>query len=207
MAAAATIATDHAPQAFRYVTQRDYGNPGYAQRPGPAIASGPGPGYGYPPVAAAPSPYYYCPAYYPYYPYYYGGLGLLFRTALLRLLRWLWLPWFPPLNKPNWIPSPRCLLTGSVVFIFRRSIPIPLPKWRPSLPNGCLQPAEAHSTQSPRPLHHRAIPDAAAPSNETVVSEPRHLESFLRMARLLSDLLGGLALPRRAIGLIGCDTD
>jgi hypothetical protein len=80
LAAAAMVATDHAPQAFRYVTQRDYGNPGYAQRPGPG---GPGGGYGYPPVAAAPlpgavPPYYYGPAYYPYYPYYYGGLGLYF---------------------------------------------------------------------------------------------------------------------------------
>ena len=85
MSAAATLQTDHAPQAFRYVSQRDYGNAGYAQRPGPAVAGGPGsgyggpnPGYGYPPVAAAPSPYYYGPAYYPYYPYYYGGLGLYF---------------------------------------------------------------------------------------------------------------------------------
>jgi hypothetical protein len=83
MAAAATVATDHAPQAFQSVSQRDYGNAGYAQRPGPPMAGGPGPGYGYggygyPPVAAAPLPYYYGPAYYPYYPYYYGGLGLYF---------------------------------------------------------------------------------------------------------------------------------
>jgi hypothetical protein len=88
MAAAAIVQTDHAPQAFRYVSQRDYGNAGYAQRPGPAMAGGPGagyggpgygaPGYAYPPVAVAPAPYYYGPAYYPYYPYYYGGLGLYF---------------------------------------------------------------------------------------------------------------------------------
>jgi hypothetical protein len=96
MAAAATVQTDHAPQAFRYVSQRDYGNAGYAQRPGPAMAGGPGPGYGVPgyggpnpgyggpnsgygyPPAAAPLPYSYGPAYYPYYPYYYGGLGLYF---------------------------------------------------------------------------------------------------------------------------------
>jgi hypothetical protein len=58
------IATDHAPQAFHYVQNRDYGSSGYAQRP-------PAPGYGYagaPP--AAPQPYY-GPAYYPN-PYYWG---------------------------------------------------------------------------------------------------------------------------------------
>jgi hypothetical protein len=83
MSAAATVATDKAPQAFRSVGTRDYGNPGYAQRPGPPVAGGPAPGYGYgggygyPPVAPAPVPYY-GPAYYPYYPYYYGGLGLYF---------------------------------------------------------------------------------------------------------------------------------
>jgi hypothetical protein len=88
MSAAAMVATDKAPQAFRSVGMRDYGNPGYAQqRPGPPMAGGPAPGYGYgggygggygyPPVAPAPVPYY-GPAYYPYYPYYYGGLGLYF---------------------------------------------------------------------------------------------------------------------------------
>ncbi len=64
---AVTVATDRAPQAFRYVDTRDYGNPGYAQRPAPRLAG---------PVGPAPLPYYYGPAYYPYYPYYYGGLGL-----------------------------------------------------------------------------------------------------------------------------------
>jgi hypothetical protein len=61
------ISTDHAPQAFRYVSNQDYAQnnappQGYAQRP-PA----PGPGYGYP----APPPAYYGPSYYPY-PYYWG---------------------------------------------------------------------------------------------------------------------------------------
>jgi hypothetical protein len=71
---AATVATDRAPQAFRYVETRDYGNAGsgntsYAARPAPRLAG---------PVAPAPLPYYYGPAYYPYYSYYpyYGGLGL-----------------------------------------------------------------------------------------------------------------------------------
>jgi hypothetical protein len=55
------IATDHAPQAFHYVQNRDYG-PGYSQRP-PAPA----------PVVRGP---YYGPAYYPY-PYYWGpGLSV-----------------------------------------------------------------------------------------------------------------------------------
>jgi hypothetical protein len=64
------IATDHAPQAFRYVgSQQDYGRgaAGYSQRP-PAggYAGAPAQGYG------APAPgYYYGPAYYPY-PYYWG---------------------------------------------------------------------------------------------------------------------------------------
>jgi len=68
------ISTDHAPQAFRYVSNQDYAQnnappQGYAQRP-------PAPGYpaaGYPaPYAvAAPPPAYYGPGYYPY-PYYWG---------------------------------------------------------------------------------------------------------------------------------------
>ena len=80
------IATDHAPQAFRYVGgSPDYGrNPSYAQRPptggyGQPQAPGYGaPGYGAPGYGAgagygyaAPTPGYYGPAYYPY-PYYWG---------------------------------------------------------------------------------------------------------------------------------------
>jgi hypothetical protein len=66
IASPVTVATDRAPQAFRYVETKDYGNQGYAARPAPRLAG---------PVAPAPLPYY-GPAYYPYYPYYYGGLGL-----------------------------------------------------------------------------------------------------------------------------------
>jgi len=55
------IATDRAPQAFRYVSGQDYGRGSYAARP-PAQA------YGAPPP---PAPGYYGPAYYPY-PYYWG---------------------------------------------------------------------------------------------------------------------------------------
>jgi hypothetical protein len=59
------IATDRAPQAFRYVEPRDYGQNGYgySQRPAPAISAAPAP---YPPG------YYYGPSYYPY-PYYWGS--------------------------------------------------------------------------------------------------------------------------------------
>jgi hypothetical protein len=68
----ATINTDHAPQAFRFVDQNDY----HAQ---PAFQSRPG--YGPPPTAG-----YYAPGYaagypyygYPYYPYWGPGLGLYF---------------------------------------------------------------------------------------------------------------------------------
>jgi hypothetical protein len=62
------IATDRAPQAFRYVSNRDYGA-SYAQRP-------PAPGYpGYGAQPATPG-YYYGPAYYPN-PYYWGpGLSV-----------------------------------------------------------------------------------------------------------------------------------
>ena len=65
-----TIATDRAPQAFRYVEPEDYGQGLQASGPG-----GPRPGcgpYGCPPPSmyAAPYaayPYYYGPGYYPYY--------------------------------------------------------------------------------------------------------------------------------------------
>ena len=57
------IATDRAPQAFRYVSGQDYGRGSYAARP-PAQA------YGAPPPPP-PAPGYYGPAYYPY-PYYWG---------------------------------------------------------------------------------------------------------------------------------------
>ena len=71
LAAPAIVATDRAPQAFRSVDNRDYGNNGgYGQRPAPRLAVAP-------PPSQAPLPYYYGPSYYPYYPYYpYGGLGL-----------------------------------------------------------------------------------------------------------------------------------
>ena len=65
-----TIATDRAPQAFRYVNTTDYNRPPAMQ---PRMAPGAGPGYGY----GAPPPAYYGYGYgYPYYPYYYGpGFG------------------------------------------------------------------------------------------------------------------------------------
>jgi hypothetical protein len=69
----ATIDTTHAPQAFRYADESDYGAPYPAQMP-PARMAGPGYGYG----AATPYPPapYYGPAYYPsYYPYPYWGAG------------------------------------------------------------------------------------------------------------------------------------
>lgn len=82
------IATDHAPQAFRYVDDRDYGpahgqgppRPAYGAYGAPAPGPYPGaypPAYGY----AAPAPYYGYP--YPYYGYgygypYYGGVYLGF---------------------------------------------------------------------------------------------------------------------------------
>jgi hypothetical protein len=69
------IATDHAPQAFRFVgSQQDYGRggAGYAQRP-PAggYAGAPAPAYGAPGYGAYAPGYLYGPAYYPY-PYYWG---------------------------------------------------------------------------------------------------------------------------------------
>jgi len=68
------IATDRAPQAFHFATNRDYGSggaPTYAQRPGPP-----------------PSPYpYYGPAYYPY-PYYWGpGLSVYVGPGYYRGFR------------------------------------------------------------------------------------------------------------------------
>jgi len=66
------VATDHAPQAFRYVGNQDYGRGNaYAQRP---PAAGYGQGYAGPPPSGygAPAPGYYGPAYYPY-PYYWGS--------------------------------------------------------------------------------------------------------------------------------------
>ncbi|HYA15994.1 MAG TPA: hypothetical protein VEF06_00940 [Bryobacteraceae bacterium] len=78
------VSTEHAPQAFRYADQMDYGRPpaGPAQ-PAPA-------GYGYPPaVVARPYPYY--PYAYPYgYPYYgpsigvYVGPGFYYRGGFWR---------------------------------------------------------------------------------------------------------------------------
>lgn len=63
------VATDHAPQAFRFADQQDYGT-GYgapgARRP-PSV-------YGGAPYGAAPSPYGYAPAPAPY-PYPYYGYG------------------------------------------------------------------------------------------------------------------------------------
>jgi hypothetical protein len=69
-----TIATDHAPDAFRYVDPYDYNGPppsyqGMSRPMGPA---GPGP-YGY---APAPPPYYY--GYAAPYPYYYAPFGFYF---------------------------------------------------------------------------------------------------------------------------------
>jgi hypothetical protein len=89
------VATDHAPQAFRYADQQDYGT-GYGA-PGPrSPAMYGGAPYGAPyaaPAPVAPYPYYgyaYGPGYYPYYPgfsvfvgpRYYGGFyygGYRFR--------------------------------------------------------------------------------------------------------------------------------
>jgi hypothetical protein len=68
----AAIDTTHAPQAFRYADESDYGGPYPGQMP-PARMAGPGYGYG------APAPYppapYYGPAYPNYYPYPYWGAG------------------------------------------------------------------------------------------------------------------------------------
>jgi hypothetical protein len=69
-----TVATDHAPDAFRYVDPYDYnGPPSYQARPmGPMGPGGPAP-YGY---AGAPAPYYY--GYAAPYPYYYAPFGFYF---------------------------------------------------------------------------------------------------------------------------------
>jgi hypothetical protein len=80
-----TISTEHAPQAFRYVDQRDYqgGGPPRMQAGGPGYG---GPGYGGPGYAAgyagpppAYGPGYYPPYGYPYpyaYPYWGPGFGV-----------------------------------------------------------------------------------------------------------------------------------
>jgi hypothetical protein len=72
-----TISTEHAPQAFRYVSPADY------QQAGPTRMVSRGPGYGVPPGAAAYGPGYYAPYGYPYgygygygYPYYGPGFGV-----------------------------------------------------------------------------------------------------------------------------------
>lgn len=71
------IATDRAPQAFRYVEPADYNQPGdqqppsYAQMP----ATPPCAGYG----CAPPPPPYYGPAYYPYTGYYWGPSFYFYR--------------------------------------------------------------------------------------------------------------------------------
>jgi hypothetical protein len=74
------IATDRAPQAFRYVTSQDYNRgPSLAQRPG-----APGPGY----AAAPPPPGYYGPAYYPN-PYYWGpGFSVYVGPRFYGYRRW-----------------------------------------------------------------------------------------------------------------------
>ena len=56
------ISTEHAPQAFHYADQQDYGQRYSGQGP-PPRPLGP-PAYGY--AAPAPPPYYYGPGYYPY---------------------------------------------------------------------------------------------------------------------------------------------
>jgi hypothetical protein len=70
-----TVATDHAPDAFRYVDPYDYnGPPSYQGMQRPMGGPGPGP-YGY---AGAPAPYYYgYAAPYPY-PYYYAPFGFYY---------------------------------------------------------------------------------------------------------------------------------
>jgi hypothetical protein len=72
-----TIATDHAPQAFRYVEPGEYSQSGYGP-PAPYAQYTQAPYPAYPP-AVAPAPYYYgypypyyAYGYYPGYPYYWG---------------------------------------------------------------------------------------------------------------------------------------
>jgi hypothetical protein len=67
-----TIATDRAPQAFRYVNTNQYNRASVAQGP-PPPSGWTCKGYGWPPPLPPPPPYYY----YPYYPYTWGAtLGL-----------------------------------------------------------------------------------------------------------------------------------
>jgi len=81
--APATISTERAPQAFRYVGPQDYQQGmQYATRPGPGPVGPPasyyGPGYGYPYAYGYGYPYGYGYGY-PYYgyPYWYGpGVGV-----------------------------------------------------------------------------------------------------------------------------------
>jgi hypothetical protein len=78
-----TISTERAPQAFRFVDERDYHTqPALQARPyGPAPGYGPGYGAGYGAGYAGAPPVAYAPGYpyYPYYPYYWGpGLGFYF---------------------------------------------------------------------------------------------------------------------------------
>ena len=77
------VATDRAPQAFRYAEQPDYqrdgggGRPGYAARPGQAPYGAPGAYGGYGAYAAPVAPYPYYGGYGYGYPGYYGpGFGL-----------------------------------------------------------------------------------------------------------------------------------
>jgi hypothetical protein len=78
-----TVATDHAPQAFRYANPGDYNQPQFASRPGPP-----------PPPAYYPRPYYpgYYPGYYgPYaygYPYYYPGFSVGIGVGGWGRYRW-----------------------------------------------------------------------------------------------------------------------
>src|SRR5262249_10560144 len=67
MEAPATILTDRAPQAFRYVEQSDYGSEG-----APRLQRR---------MAGPPPPYVYRPYPYPY-PYYYGGPSIWIGTRI-----------------------------------------------------------------------------------------------------------------------------
>ena len=100
-----TIATDHAPQAFRYADNQDYGRaPVMSSTPASGTAPGYAPGYAAAPYPAYPAPYAYG---YPY-PDYGGGFGLYigpsygyyYGTGLLRRLS-----------------SPLDFLTGCVSFL------------------------------------------------------------------------------------------
>jgi len=68
------VSTEHAPQAFRYVSETDYQQAG-----APRMMRGPSPAYGPPPPGAAYGPGYYPPYPYPYaygYPYWGPGFGV-----------------------------------------------------------------------------------------------------------------------------------